>query len=78
MNFMGTSATGVEYEYEVARATVFRQYESFSLRTEVSVEDGHISCFPEIPDMLNAKDARLLACLLHEAADELDKQEKLR
>lgn len=72
----GTNTNGGEYEIEVTRGVTFRAYGvADSDRLEVSVEDGVIAV--RLPDELCQWEARALAALLMEAADELERQEWL-
>jgi hypothetical protein len=59
---------------DIARGVTFRAYEVAGMdRAEVMVEDGVITLSEALPDELNQWQARALAAMLMEAADELER-----
>ncbi len=73
---LGTDMDGNDYEIEVTRGVTFRCYDVFGCDVmEVAVEDGVISMRPP-PDEMTAWQARALAAMFLDAADELEKQTK--
>ena len=72
----GTDVSGRDYEIEITRGVTFRAYGEAGMETsEVSVEEGVITMSERVPDEMNQWQARALAAMLIDAADELDEQE---
>lgn len=69
---MGSDTKGNDYDIAVTRGVTFRAYDTAdSDRLEVSVEDGVITV--RLPDEICEWEARALAALLMDAADELER-----
>ncbi len=73
---LGTDISGINYEIEVTRGVTFRCYDVIGFDAmEVAAEDGVIS-MRKPPDEMNQWQARALAAMLLDAADELEKTTK--
>lgn len=71
----GSTVYGEDYEIDITRGTTFNCYDIAGMaRLEVVVEDGVITVTP-LPDEMNEWQARAIAALLMEAADELERGE---
>jgi hypothetical protein len=71
----GETMAGETYDIEVTRGVTFRAYDIPAFEfVEVSVEDGVITFgLSGLPDELTQWQARALAAMLMEAADELER-----
>jgi hypothetical protein len=73
---LGTDMHGMNYEMKVTRGVTFRCYGDAGCdELEVAVEDGVIT-MRSPPDEMNEWQARALAAMLLDAADELEKETK--
>jgi hypothetical protein len=74
---LGTDMSGKNYEIEVTRGVTFRCYDIAGYdRLEVAVEEGVITIRQELPHEMTQWQARALAAMLLDAADELEKSTK--
>lgn len=70
----GSTVGGEDYEIVVSCGVVFRSYDTPGFeKVEVCVEDGVITHSQWIPDEMNQHQARALAAMLMDAADELER-----